>query len=72
MKQLTLSQHAKRVENINNACRDNKKFVKRHRICDYMPGQATYNLGDYPAKFSIAPTEYDYNLLKDLAEKGTR
>lgn len=72
MKQLTLSQHAKRVENINNASRDNKKFVKRHRICDYMPGQATYNLGDYPAKFSIAPTEYDYNLLKDLAEKGVQ
>ena len=70
MKYLTLEEHAKRVENINNAARDNKKFVKRHRICDYIPGQATYNLGDYPAKFSIMPTEYDYNLLRDMAEKG--
>ncbi len=59
MKYLTLEQHAKRVENINNATRYNKKFVKRHRICDYIPGQATYNLGDYPAKFSIMPTEYE-------------
>lgn len=72
MKQLTLQQHAKRIENINNARRGNKKYLKRHRICNYMPGQATYNLGDYPAPFSIMPTEYDFNLLKDMAEKGVQ
>ena len=35
-----------------------------------MPGQVTYNLGDYPASFSISPTEYDYEMLKELAENG--
>ena len=29
-----------------------------------------YNLGEYPAKFSIKPTEYDYDLIKSLSEKG--
>lgn len=70
MKQLTLQEHKSRIEHINSAERDNKKYTKRHRIVDYMPGQATYNLGDYPAKFSIAPTEYDYQLLKSMAENG--
>ncbi|MBR5506516.1 MAG: hypothetical protein IKV88_00535 [Clostridia bacterium] len=70
MKILTLEQHRKRIDNINEAERYNKSYTKRHRIVDYMPGQATYNLGDYPAKFSIEPTEYDYNLLKDMAESG--
>lgn len=70
MKQLTLQEHRSRIDNVNNAEKDNKKYTKRHRIVDYMPGQATYNLGDYPAKFSIAPTEYDYKLLKSMAENG--
>jgi len=70
MKELTLSQYRSRIDNINAAEHGNRKYLRRHRIRDYMPGQAVYNLGDYPAKFSIAPTEYDYNLLKDMAENG--
>lgn len=70
MKKLTLEEHRRRIENIRDAERDNKKYFRRHRIQDYMPGQATYNLGDYPARFSIEPTEYDYEMLKDMAEHG--
>ncbi|MBQ6845524.1 MAG: hypothetical protein IJO61_00190 [Oscillospiraceae bacterium] len=70
MKKLTLEEHRRRIENINSAEAENKKYFRRHRIRDYLPGQATYNLGDYPARFSITPTEYDYNLLKDMSEKG--
>jgi len=70
MKKLTLSQHRARIANINSAEAGNRQYLHRHRIRDYLPGQAVYNLGDYPAKFSIEPTEYDYNMLKDMAEHG--
>lgn len=70
MKHLTLEQHRARIENINSAEADNRKYLRRHRIREYLPGQAVYNLGDYPAPFSIEPTEYDYRMLKDMAENG--
>ncbi|MBQ9797651.1 MAG: hypothetical protein IJW50_08015 [Clostridia bacterium] len=70
MKQLNFEEHRKRIENINRAEAGNRSFFRRHRIRDYMPGQVTYNLGDYPARFSIAPTEYDELLLRDLAKNG--
>ena len=70
MEFLTLEKHRKRIDNINEAAKGNRNYTFRHRIHDYMPGQVTYNLGDYPARFSIEPTEYDYNLLKSMAENG--
>ena len=70
MKELTLSLHRARIENINAAEQGSRAYLRRHRIRDYLPGQAVYNLGDYPAKFSIEPTEYDYNMIKDMAAHG--
>lgn len=43
---------------------------RRFTVKDYIPGQVIYNLGEYPAAFSIRPTEYDYELLRSLSEKG--
>lgn len=43
---------------------------RRFTVHDYIPGQVIYNLGEYPAPFSIRPTEYDYNLIKSLSERG--
>ena len=37
---------------------------------DYLPGQVTYNLGEYPARFAIAPTDYDAELLTRFAAAG--
>jgi hypothetical protein len=70
MKILTLEQQRERINNINHAEQTNRSYLRRHRIREYLPGQATYNLGDYPARFSIEPTEYDYNLLKKLSEEN--
>ena len=70
MKNLSLEEHRKRIENINSAEENNKKYFRRHRIRDYLPGLVTYYLGDYPAPFSIAPTQYDYDMIKELAENG--
>ena len=70
MKQLTLAEHRARIDNINLAEKNNKKYYARKRIHDYLPGQAIYNLGDYPSPFSMAPTEYDERLVADLAGLG--
>lgn len=70
MKQLTLSQHRDRIENLRTVRKNIKRMTREMRIHDYKPGQIIYYLGDYPQKISIKPTEYDYNLLKSYAEKG--
>ncbi len=70
MKLLSLEQQKKRIDNITYVNEHVKSCAKRVRIRDYLPGQVTYNLGPYPAKFSIEPTEYDYNLIKSFAERG--
>lgn len=70
MKAFTLEEQRRRLDNIKYAEESVKKCTRRVRVHDYLPGQVTYNLGSYPAKFSIKPTEYDYNLIKSLAEKG--
>ena len=70
MELLTLQQHRDRIANIRYAEEHVKGYLQRIRVHDYIPGQVIYNLGEYPAGFSIQPTEYDYNLIKKLAEKG--
>ena len=70
MKLLTLEQERTRLENIGYARKNVKEYMRRVRIHDYIPGQVIYNLGEYPATFSIKPTEYDYNRIKELAEMG--
>lgn len=72
MKICTVEQHRSRIRNINEAEKNVKKCLRRHRIHDYLFGQDTYYLGDYPAKFAIDPTEYDYHMLKDMAENGVQ
>ena len=72
MKMLTLEEQRRRIENINAAAIGNRKYFRRKRIHDYLPGQATYNLGDYPAPFSIAPTDYDREMLRDMAANGVK
>lgn len=67
---LTIEEQKRRIENVKYAERTVKSCTRRERIENYMPGQVTYHLGDYPAKFSCRPTEYDYNLIKKLSEKG--
>ena len=70
MNQWGLEDQKKRIENIRYASEHVKSCTRHIRVHDYLPGQVTYNLGPYPAKFSIEPTEYDYNLIKSFAEKG--
>ena len=70
MKTLNLEQHRARINNLREARKSIKKLTRELRIHNYLPGQVIYYLGDYPAKMSIKPTEYDFNLLKSYAENG--
>ena len=62
--------YRKRIDNIEYASRAVKSCFRKLHIRDYIPGQAIYNLGEYPNKMTIRPTEYDYNRIKQLAENG--
>ena len=63
------AQHS-RIQNITYAEQNVSEYAKKVRIRNYIPGQVTYSLGDYPEPISTMPTEYDYNLIKSLAERG--
>ena len=61
-----------RINNIRAAEQGNKQYCRRIRIHDYLAGQAIYNLGDYPARISAAPTDYDRELIPRLAASGVK
>ncbi len=70
MKLLTVDEQRARIENINMAEQRNRAYLRRARIRDYLCAQAVYNLGDYPKKLSFAPTDYDREMISDMAKKG--
>ena len=70
MKRLTVEQHRKRVQNMRCAEEKVQKYFKKMRFHDYIPGHVVYNMGCYPRKVEMAPTEYDYTALKRLKDCG--
>lgn len=70
MKKLTIAEHQARVDNLRYASEKVRDCFKVHRVTDYIPGQVVYHLGDRPAKFSLAPDDYDVQLLTRMAENG--
>lgn len=65
-----LSEYRTRIGHVRFAEERVRACARRERIGEYIPGQVIYNLGEYPARFSIRPTEYDYELIKSLSQKG--
>lgn len=70
MKQYSLEEQRRRMQNLRYGADSVRACLRTQRIHDYLPGQVIYNLGEYPARFSIMPTEYDETLIRSLAEKG--
>lgn len=70
MKNLTLEQQRSRANNIAEAERSIKSCMRRHRIHDYIQGHVFYNLGEYPYPVKMEPTEYDYRILHECAQRG--
>nr|MBQ4318607.1 hypothetical protein [Clostridia bacterium] len=69
---MTLNEQHARITNIDNAEKNNRKYLRRIRIRDYLSGQAIYNLGDYPKRISAEPTDYDRELIARMAKSGVR
>lgn len=67
---LTREGQYKRIRNLNEAELQTKKYHKKFRIRNYMPGQVIYHLGDYPHPFQVEPTEYDQQLMKAYHDRG--
>ncbi len=70
MKRLTVEQHRKRIENMHRAEEKVQKFNNKIRFHNYIPGHVVYNMGPYPYKVDMAPTEYDYRTLQQLRDDG--
>ena len=64
--------HRRRLQNLSDAHAGIRSCMREHSIGDYLAGQVLYNLGEYPARFSITPTEYDYRLLREFRDRGVR
>ncbi len=62
--------HTRRLRNLSDVNRIVHSCLREEAIAGYLAGQVTYNLGEYPAPFFIAPTEYDEQLLRKFAEHG--
>jgi hypothetical protein len=60
----------RRLENIAAAERAVLRCRRRHLVTQYLPGQVTYNLGEYPAKAPWTIGEEDERLLDEYAAAG--
>ncbi len=60
----------RRMQNLRECHEVVEDCLRVHFVRNYLPGQVTYNLGEYPKRFSIAPTEYDAELLATFADHG--
>ena len=67
---MNAEQHRRRLQNLRDAHEAVKSCARTHSIGAYLAGQVTYNLGEYPAPFAIAPGDYDRKLLREFADRG--
>ena len=65
-------EHRRRLENIAYGERAIAKCMRKHLIADYLPGQCSYNLGEYPCRHVWDPGEWDERELDNLKEQGIR
>ena len=62
--------HSRRLKNLSQTYKIIRKSKRFHSISEYYAGQVTYNMGEYPEPFSLAPTGYDEQLLEKFAWHG--
>ncbi|MBS1801224.1 MAG: hypothetical protein JSS95_15535 [Acidobacteria bacterium] len=72
MRSFSADDHRRRLENIA-ACESRiRKCGKKHLITNYIPGQVSYNIGEYPSRTPYNPDEYDEAELDRLHAGGIR
>lgn len=68
----TAEQHRRRLQRIGDCERSIRKCLRQHLITGYIPGQVSYNLGEYPTRKPYDPDEYDEEQLDRLRDAGIR
>jgi len=66
----TAEDHRKRLENIGRCEQGIRTSMRKHLVTNYLPGQACYNLGEYPCRKPWNPDEYDEQELDRLRDHG--
>ncbi|MDQ2839776.1 MAG: alpha-amylase family protein [Acidobacteriota bacterium] len=72
MKSFTAEDHRRRLNNIAACEQGIRKCGKKHLITNYIPGQVSYNIGEYPSRKPYDPDEYDEAELDRLHAGGIR
>jgi hypothetical protein len=70
LKSYTAEDHRRRLANIAICTRGIRKFMRKHLVTNYLPGQCAYNLGEYPCRKPWDIGEYDERELDRLKEHG--
>ena len=70
LKSFTAEDHRRRLTSIRFCEQAVRKCMRRHLITNYLPAQATYNLGEYPSRERWAPNDYDEQELDRLRDHG--
>ena len=68
----TAEDHRRRLQNIAASERSIRRCMRKHLITQYIPGQVSYNLGEYPSRRPYDPDEYDERELDQLRDGGIR
>ncbi|HLV86996.1 MAG TPA: hypothetical protein VKV39_08480 [Candidatus Sulfotelmatobacter sp.] len=66
----TPEDHRQRLQNIARCESAIRGCRRKHLVTDYVPGQCTYNLGEYPAKKPWEIGEWDAQELDRLKDEG--
>ncbi|MFV1968161.1 MAG: hypothetical protein ACC628_22285 [Pirellulaceae bacterium] len=66
----TAEDHRQRLQNIARCQQGIRSSLRKHLITSYLPGQACYNLGEYPCRKPWDPDETDEQELDKLRDHG--
>jgi hypothetical protein len=70
LKQYTQREHRQRLVNISLCESTIHACMRKHLITSYLPGQCSYNLGEYPCRKPWEITEWDTHELDQLKAQG--
>ena len=66
----SLNKQRQRLQNVATCERAIRTCLRKHLITDYLPGQCSYNLGEYPCRKVWDPDDWDEHELDKLKERG--
>ena len=70
VKTYTDQDHRRRLENIRLGQQSIRACLRKHLVTSYLPGQCSYNLGEYPCLKPWDPDDWDEQELDKLHAQG--